>query len=338
MSRIDRPAREGSPAAEAPVRLRAARVTGPGQFEIVEGPLPEPGPGEVRVRIEGCGVCASNLEPWSGPDWMRFPTEPGGLGHEGWGRVEAVGEGVGGLALGDRVAVLNQHGYASHDVVRADQAVRLPAALDGLPFPGEAFACAVGIARKARVAPGDRVAVIGLGFIGAAVARLAAAAGATVIAIARRDESLDLARRMGAAHLVPMRDHWAVIEAVRRLTDGRLADVVIEAAGQEWPLNLAGDIVREGGRLVIAGYHQGGPRTVDVGGWNWRGLEIVNAHERDAARNLANLQGAVEAAAAGVLDARALVTHRFPLERLGEALDATRDKPPGLVKAWVACA
>jgi D-arabinose 1-dehydrogenase-like Zn-dependent alcohol dehydrogenase len=60
-------------------------------------PLEEPAYGQVRVRLEGCGVCASNLTPWAGPDWMQFPTEPGGLGHEGWGRIDALGTGVDGL-------------------------------------------------------------------------------------------------------------------------------------------------------------------------------------------------------------------------------------------------
>jgi NADPH:quinone reductase len=326
-----------SGAGEGAPTLRAARVTGAGQVEVVTLPLPEPGPGEIRVRLEGCGVCASNLEPWAGPDWMSFPTEPGALGHEGWGVVDAVGDGVAEPRVGDRVAVLNQHGYASHDVVRAEQAVVLPPELAGVAFPGEAFGCAANIFRKSRVEPGQTVAVIGVGFIGAALVRLAADAGATVIAISRREESLDLARRLGAAHAIPMADHWGIIEEVRRLTDGRLCDVVIEAAGQEWPLNLAGDVIAEGGRLVIAGYHQGGPRTINVGGWNWRGLEIVNAHERDPARNLQGLRDAVDAVAAGRIDPGALVTHRFPLERLNEALDATRDKPPGFVKAYVTC-
>ncbi len=322
-------AREGDGA------LRAARVTGPGRVEVVTLPLPEPGPGEVRIRLEGCGVCASNLEPWAGPDWMRFPTEPGGLGHEGWGVVDAVGEGVEGTEIGQRVAIVGQRSYASHDVVRADALVPLPPELDGRPFPGEAFGCAVNIFRRSGIGPGRTVAVIGIGFIGAALVRLAAQVGAEVVAISRREASLDLARAMGAAHAIPMHDHWAIVEEVRRLTDGRMCEVVVEAAGKEWPLNLAGDIVAEGGRLVIAGYHQDGPRTVNIGGWNWRGLEIVNAHERDPAVNLQGLREAVEEAAAGRLDPGPLLTHRYPLERLGEALDATRDKPDGFVKAWI---
>ena len=82
--------------------MRAAVLTGPGQVQIEDVPLPEPGPGQVRIKLEGCGVCASNLTPWEGPEWMQFPTEPGALGHEGWGTVDAVGDGVDGLQVGDR--------------------------------------------------------------------------------------------------------------------------------------------------------------------------------------------------------------------------------------------
>nr|WP_210530327.1 zinc-binding dehydrogenase [Rubellimicrobium arenae] len=317
--------------------LRAARVTGPGRIEVVSLPLPEPGPGQVRVRLEGCGVCASNLEPWAGPEWMQFPTEPGGLGHEGWGVVDALGEGVEGLAVGQRVALLGQHGYASHDVVDAGQVVPLPPELDGKPFPGEAFGCAINIFRRCGIEAGQKVAIIGIGFIGAALVRLASQAGAEVIAISRRESSLALAREMGAAHAVPMNDHWAIIEDVRRLTGGRFCDVVIEAVGKQWPLDLAGEIVAEGGRLVIAGYHQDGPRQVNMQNWNWRGIDVINAHERDPARYVAGLRQAVEAVASGRLDPGPLVTHRFPLERLNEALDATRDKPDGFVKAYIVC-
>lgn len=77
--------------------MRAAVITGAGKFKIDDVPLPEPGPGQVRIRLQGCGVCASNLTPWEGPEWMQFPTEAGALGHEGWGMVDAVGAAVAGL-------------------------------------------------------------------------------------------------------------------------------------------------------------------------------------------------------------------------------------------------
>ena len=62
--------------------MRAAVLTGAGKYKIRQVPLPEPGDGQVRIKLEGCGVCASNLTPWAGPEWMRFPTAPGELGHE----------------------------------------------------------------------------------------------------------------------------------------------------------------------------------------------------------------------------------------------------------------
>src|SRR4028119_768949 len=96
--------------------MRAAVLTGPGQLTVADVPLPEPGPGQVRVKLEGCGVCASNLTPWSGPEWMSFPGEPGGMGHEGWGTVDAVGSGVTGLQPGDRVAALSYKSYADFDI------------------------------------------------------------------------------------------------------------------------------------------------------------------------------------------------------------------------------
>src|SRR5688500_20307849 len=87
--------------------VRAAVLIGPGRVQMEEVAIPQPGAGQVRLRLEGCGVCASNLEPWAGPEWMRFPTEPGSLGHEGWGVVDEVGFDVAGLAVGDRVASLS---------------------------------------------------------------------------------------------------------------------------------------------------------------------------------------------------------------------------------------
>jgi threonine dehydrogenase-like Zn-dependent dehydrogenase len=90
-----------------------------------------------------------------------------------------------------------------------------------------------------------------------------------------------------------------------------------------------------GGRLVVAGYHQDGPRQVNMQDWNWKGIDVVNAHERDPAIHRQGLREAVEAVASGRIDLAPLLTHVYPLDRLGEAITATRDKPQGFVKALV---
>jgi threonine dehydrogenase-like Zn-dependent dehydrogenase len=315
--------------------MRAAVLTGPGRIAIETFPLPEPGPGQVRVKLEGCGVCASNLTPWEGPEWMQYPTEPGGLGHEGWGLIDALGEGVDGLEVGQRVAALSYHSYAEYDVADADKVVPLPASLGDNPFPGEPLGCAFNIFRRADIQAGQTVAIVGIGFLGALLTKLASDAGARVIAISRRQESLDLARRMGAAETIAMDDHNAIIGRVKELTGERFCERVIEAVGKQWPLDLAAELTAERGKLIVAGYHQDGPRQVNMWLWNWRGIDVINAHERDPAAYIAGIREAVEAVAAGRIDPAPLYTDRYPLDALDTALDATRDRPGGFVKALV---
>ena len=213
--------------------------------------------------------------------------------------------------------------------------MRLPDALDGAAFPGEPLGCAINIFRRADIKAGQTVAIIGIGFLGALLTRLAALAGARVIAISRRASSLALARDFGAAETIPMDDHQGIIDRVSALTDGRLCDCVIEAVGKQWPLDLAAELCAERGRLVIAGYHQDGPRQVNMQLWNWRGFDVVNAHERDPAVYIAGMEAAVEAVASGEIDPAPLYTHRYPLEQLAEALNATRDRPGNFVKALI---
>ena len=219
--------------------MRAAILTGPGEVRVEAVPRPEPGPGQVRIRLEGSGVCASNLTPWAGPDWMRFPTEPGALGHEGWGVVDALGDGVDGLSVGTRVAALSYKAYAEYDIADADAVVPLPAALAGQPFPGEPLGCAMNIFRRSEIRVGQTVAIVGIGFLGAILTRLASDTGARVIAVSRRPFSLDVARAFGAAETIPMTDHNAIIGQVKELTGGAFCDRVIEAVGKQEPLDLA---------------------------------------------------------------------------------------------------
>lgn len=313
----------------------AGVVTAPRTVRLERVPLRSPGPNQVRIRLEGCGVCGSNLPVWEGRPWFTYPMEPGAPGHEGWGHVDALGDGVEGLKVGDRVAALSYHAFAEYDLADATNVVPLPPALDGQPFPGEALGCAMNVFRRADVRVGQNVAIIGIGFLGAVLTSLVARAGARVIAITRRPVALEIARRMGASDILPLDDHQKIIAAVRTLTNGIGCERVIEATGFPWPLDLAGELTAERGKLVIAGYHQDGPRQVNMQLWNWRGLDVINAHERDPAMYVQGMQEAVRAVATRRLDPTPLYTHCFPLGELATALDSMRDRSGAFLKALV---
>lgn len=314
--------------------MRAAVLREPRQIEIVQVEAPRPGPGEVRVRLEGCGVCASNLPPWEGRPWFSYPFAPGALGHEATGVIDALGEGVEGWTAGDRVALMSQHGYAEFDTAPADAVVRLPRELDGCFFPGEPLGCAANVFERSCIEPGQFVAIVGTGFLGSLLVQLAVSRHARVLALDRRSWARDRVRNFGA-EVVPWRSREEMIAEVRELTGGRFCDVVIESTGKQEPLHLAGELTRERGRLVVAGYHQDGLREVNLQLWNWRGLDVINAHERDPARYVDGIRRAIDAVLQKQLDPFPLLTHFLPLDALGEALRLTHERPDGFMKAVV---
>ena len=156
-----------------------------------------------------------------------------------------------------------------------------------------------------------------------------------MIAISRREFSLDVARTLGAKETLRLDDPWRVVQEVEELTDGALCDVVVEAVGSQGPLDLAGQLTKVRGRLVIAGFHQDGQRTVDLQLWNWRGIDVVNAHERDNAVRLDGIRAAAQAVSSGQLDLSPLLTHAFPLARLDAAMDVMLERPDGFMKSMV---
>ena len=315
--------------------MQACVIAAPGRADLQRLELPEPGPGQVLLRLEGSGVCASSLPLWEGREWFDYPQPPGAPGHEGWGRVAALGPGVTGLEQGDRVAALTYRAHAEYDLAAADAVVRLPDQLGDAAVPGEPLGCACNIFKRARIECGQTVAIVGIGFLGALLTQLASHAGARVIALSRRPFALDLARRCGAQYTIALDDHQKILEQVKALTGGRWCERVIEATGLQWPLDLAGEMTAERGRLIIAGYHQDGLRQVNLQLWNWRGIDVINAHERDPRAYVDGMQTAVELMIDGVLDPAPLYTHTLPLERLGEALELTRTRPDGFMKALV---
>jgi threonine dehydrogenase-like Zn-dependent dehydrogenase len=305
--------------------VRAAVLQSPGEVVIRQAPAPEPAPGQVRVRLAGAGICASELPLYEGREWFEYPREAGEPGHEGWGVVEAVGENVADVRPGQPVAIISYRAHAEFDVAEAGHVVPLPPDItaDGA-FPGEPLACAVNAVRRAGVARGDRVAVVGCGFQGLLLVQLCAALASEVVAVSRRKSGRELALALGAGTT------WRPDD---RGLEGERFDVVFEATGRQQPLDLGARLTRVRGRLVIVGYHQDGRRSVDMQLWNWRGLDVVNAHERDPAVYVAGLRDAVDAARRGRLDLAPLLTHRYPLSEIGEAYRVSAQRPEGFVKA-----
>jgi len=312
--------------------MRAAAISAPGEISILKTQIPEPNRNQLLVHIEGCGVCASNIPPWEGKPWFAYPMAPGALGHEAWGTVEDVGSAVRGFTQGDRVAILSNNAYADYDVCDSSSAVPLPAGLDETAFPGEPLGCAMNIFQRSNIGKEHTVAIVGVGFLGALLTQLASATGARVIALSRRGFALGIAREMGATGTARLDD---AIETVRCLTADRLCDIVIECTGKQSPLDIAGEITRERGRLVVAGYHQDGPRQINMQLWNWRGLDVINAHERNPRVYVDGIRQAIRAVEAGLLNPVPLYTHSFPLERLGDAFNMVAQRPEGFMKALI---
>jgi threonine dehydrogenase-like Zn-dependent dehydrogenase len=315
--------------------MHAGVIAAPGQAALQMLEAPEPGPGQVLVRLEGSGVCASSLPLWEGRAWFDYPQPPGAPGHEGWGRVAALGAGVTGLKEGDRIAALTYKAHAEYDIAAADAVVKLPDSLADTAVLGEPLGCASNIFQRSEIRAGQTVAIVGIGFLGALLTQLATHAGARVIALSRRPFSLEFAQQAGAHHTLLLDDHWKIIEKVKALTDGKFCERVIECTGLQWPLDLAGELTAERGRLVIAGYHQDGMRQVNLQLWNWRGIDVINAHERDPQAYVDGMKRAVDLIAQGVMDPTPLYTHKLPLDQLGVALELTRTRPDGFMKALV---
>jgi threonine dehydrogenase-like Zn-dependent dehydrogenase len=319
------------------ISCEAAVFTGARQVHTQRIVVPDPGPGQIRVRLEGCGVCASNLPVWDGRPWFQYPCSPGSPGHEGWGIVEALGDSVTGFAIGDRVALLSSHAFAEYELADCDCAVRIPPSLHDQPVPGEPLGCAMNIFRRADIREGQRVAIVGIGFLGAMLTDLCVRAGAKVVALSRRPFAREVAERYGASAAIDLQDLSRSAREARRHTQDAGFERVIEAVGNQEALDLATELVGTRATLVIAGYHQDAPRRVDMQRWNWLGLDVVNAHERDPGAYRRGMREAMALMEAGTLKPASLFTHRFSLAEIGEGFRSLAERPHGFIKALVTC-
>jgi len=313
--------------------MKIAILTGPKEFEFQEEPLPALLPDEVLVQVAACGVCTSELDMWEGKaGGQMYPRYPG---HEVSGVVADVGKDVEELAPGDRVAVWAPgRGFAEYVIVKSKYC--FPAG--DLPLDlalAEPLACAVNTVELANVSLSDDVVIIGAGFMGNLVQKLVAMQGPRRLIVAdTRADALERALKLGATHVVNVSKEL-LPEAVKALTDGQGADVSFEVVGGQAPLNLLGDVTRMSGKVVIVGFHQGEPRQIPLGYWNWMAFQMLNAHFREEATILRGMRIGMRLLTSGRLSLEDLVTHRFSLEEINQAFATAHAKPEGFVKSTV---
>jgi L-iditol 2-dehydrogenase len=312
--------------------MRIAVLPEPRSFEVVDAPVPDIEPDEVLLRVASCGVCASEVDMWEGRGAEPFPLF---LGHEVSGTVERVGADVSSLRQGDRVAAwVTTRGYAEYVAVAARYC--LPA--HDVPLENalaEPLACAVNVMELANLSLGDDVVIIGAGFMGHLVHKLVTLQGPRHVIVAdARSDALARAERIGATRLVDVTAE-SLVEAVAEVTGGRGVDATFEVTGAQAPLQEVGDVTRMSGKVVIVGYHQGAPRHIPLGQWNWNAFTIVNAHFREVATIMRGMDVAMRLLTAGRVAMDDLVTHRYRLADINRAFEVAHGKPEGFVKATI---
>lgn len=265
--------------------MKALLLTAPSRLELVDAPVPQPAVDDVLVRVRACGICGSDIHGWDGSTGRRRP--PLIMGHEASGEIAALGSGVSGWRIGERVtfdstiycgecapcrsghvnlcenrrvlgvapAEYRQDGaFAEFVRVPARVLYRLP---DNLGFPQAAMVEPVSIAvhavQRVKVAPTDTAVVIGSGMIGLFVVQVLRWAGAKrIVAVDLEPKRLALARELGATDALRS-DQVDVAVEVAKLTGGNGADLAFEVVGISPTLQLAIGCLRKGGSAVLVG-------------------------------------------------------------------------------------
>jgi 2-desacetyl-2-hydroxyethyl bacteriochlorophyllide A dehydrogenase len=329
--------------------MKVAMTYGPGKFGVEEVQTPDPGPGEVLVRIRAAGICGSDLH-----FHRRDPSESVNRrlgGHEYSAVVVAVGAGVSHVKEGDRVGVEplvgcghcrfcyagDYHicpqlrhlsgGFGEMTLVPADKAFRLPDSIsDEAAAILDCVAVGVHAIQRAPAGTNDTAVVLGDAAIGLFTAQCAKVDGAARVGVVgHHAHSLDIARKVGADFTLNSGEVDAPA-AIREMTGGLGADIVYESVGgSATTLVEAAQCVRPGGTIVIIGSFREPPAP------EWRRLmrhEVNLLFSWSYARwnGIPEFQISIDLLASGKVKAEPIITHRFPLERIEDAFQAALQK------------
>ncbi len=327
-------------------------------LKVEQVPDPEPGPGEVRLRVAACGLCRTDLHYLHGTPTFKKP--PIILGHEISGTVDEVGEGAKALKAGDNVLVppvfscgqcsaclsgrgtlctnqvmVGNHrdgGFAEHVAVPERFVFRLP---EGVPLQEAAIISDAistpyhAVVNRAQVKPGENVVIFGCGGVGLATVQMASVAGGNVIAVDIFDEKLEMAKRLGAVATINSKGHEDVAKAIRKMTGGG-ADVAMEVIGYPPTIEAAFNAVRWGGRVIVVGF-TGKDITINAGRMMFREVEMKGS----LGCGLQDFPVLINLVKGGKLKVKELVTHRYPLEEINEGLAVLDKGDPSLIRSIV---
>jgi L-iditol 2-dehydrogenase len=342
--------------------MHAAVLYGKEDVRLESVPVPAIGPGEILVRVKTALTCGTDVKVFQRGYHAKMIRPPALFGHEMAGDVVAVGEGVFHFRVGQRVVAANsapcdhcyycRHGQQNlcQDLLFNNGAyaeyIRVPARIvqkntyvipESLAYKDaalvEPLACAVRGLDESNVHPGDVIAVMGLGPIGLMFVRLAKYAyGAHVIALARRIEQVDRAKRLGADEGILIGDRKEMMTELKRYTSGRGADVVIEAIGQPESWELATQLVRKGGTVNFFGGCSSGTKV---------GLDTSLLHYSEITckasfhHTPAHIRRSLEFLAQGKVNASFLVNHEEPLSQLPQVLYDLAHRRNGQIKTAI---
>jgi threonine dehydrogenase-like Zn-dependent dehydrogenase len=317
--------------------MRISQVVAPRTSEVIEASDPVPGDGQVLVEVVASGVCTSDLAPWrNGPD--SHGGRPIRLGHEIVGQVVATGRRARQWAPGDLVTGLGGEGFASMAVLDASHILTVPAGIEPAHALGEPVADLAEAISRTPVAPGARVAVVGLGFMGLGLVQLARdRAPSLLIGVdpvpAARQRALELGADLVFAPDEVPAEYGADLGTDPQSRAGdRRPDVVLEATGVTSGLATAGTLVRPYGTLCVVGYHHTGDAMMDMRLW-YKAVTIVNGFCPDRTRLMRAMSDALDLIARRRFSYAPLVTHRFGLDQVDQAYEVMDTRADGFVKA-----
>jgi L-iditol 2-dehydrogenase len=336
--------------------VKAVRLTATKQVEPVEMPVPEPGPGEVVIAVEQRGICGSDIHAYHGRHPFVHP--PVVLGHEFAGRIAWVGPGVEGFSEGQRVTVepslvcgecyncktgrynicdnlrvigcQTDGGFADYVAVPAAKTIPIPENMTmAQGAMVEPLAVAYHALRIAEFEPGMRVAILGAGTIGLVTLLALREQGADRIVVTDVvDQKLEMASDLGA-DLVLRGDAEDAVEKARAFL-GRRADVVFDCVTNKASIAQAIALAEKGGRVIVEGVPAGEVLVP---------LHLVQDREIELRGTLMYLredyEAAIDAISGGRADVDALITDRFPLDRVADAFERIDAAPAEVVKVQI---